>query len=224
MKIVNLCRECSIWMKSLFVILFRLELRSTFTVIMQLQNVNLIFPNLARRITFASLAKRSVYQKDGGSMNNLAVCYAKGVGVFKDSKRAFLWYKAASRAGCAYAMHSLGGCYYNGWGVAVNEKLAFRAFLQAAQHGHFAAACYLGLMYSYGEYVEKSQEKAFLWYRIGALHGDANSQYDLSKCLRYGEGCQVDRNFADLWLMIAAKNGSIEAREYLKGIVNKTIS
>jgi TPR repeat protein len=108
--------------------------------------------------------------------------------------------------------------------VAVNDKLAFRAFLQAAQHGYFAAACYLGLMYSYGEYVEKSQEKAFLWYRIGALHGDANSQYDLSKCLRYGEGCQVDRNFADLWLMIAAKNGSIEAREYLKGIVNKTIS
>ena len=174
--------ECKVWAIALLAIaLPKNMMRLNLVEIMKLQHASLVFPSSARCLAFRLLARQCLGRADGDSMNNLAVCYALGVGTAKDDRKAFLWYKASSCAGCGYAAHSLGGCYYNGWGTSVNYELAFRAFLRAVRLGRYSAACFLGLMYSRGEYVEKSQEKSFFWYRIGALNGDANSQYDLSK-------------------------------------------
>lgn len=212
----TLFSECAIWLNGLWVALSARgrRMRDVHSVV-RLQKLQYVFPRLGRRLCFRFLSKECLLRKDPACMNNLAVCYAKGLGCLVDPKKSFLWYKASSQAGCIYATHSLAGCYYNGFGTSVDDEAAFKLFYQAYLGGRNESACFLGLMYSRGEYVEKSAEKAFMWYRIGALLGDANSQYDLSKCFRYGEGCMKDVDLADIWLMVASKNDSSEAREDL---------
>ena len=216
-RIMNVCKEIALWIRGTWLIfIVRRVTIARLASIMKLQGCSRVFPKCAKRLVFSFLARASMQGRDGAIMNNLAVCYARGLGTAKNERKAFLWYKAASENGCAHAAHSLGGCYYNGWGTKVNDECAFKAFLKSVRLGNYKSACYLGLMHFYGEYVEKSHEKSFLWYRLGALHGDANSQYDLAKCYRNGHGCETSPMMADAWLYIAAQSGSEEARDELE--------
>ncbi len=216
MNILCVCNEVGYWIHGVWVSLFvRRVTIARLGTIMKLQECSYVFPKCAKRFVFSLLARASTQRCDGAIMNNLAVCYARGLGTIKNDRKAFLWYKVASENGCAYAAHSLGGCYYNGFGTQVNNECAFKSFLRSLRLGNYKSACFLGLMYFHGEYVEKSFDKSFLWYRVGALHGDANSQYDLAKCYRNGHGCESNQMMADVWLYIAARSGSEEARDEL---------
>jgi TPR repeat protein len=55
---------------------------------------------------------------------NLAVCYADGHGVAKDSVEAVRWYRKAAEQNLAEAQSNLGQCYAKGLGVAKNETEA----------------------------------------------------------------------------------------------------
>lgn len=214
MNIICFFNEVSYWIQVVLVSLFAQRVTSArLASIMKLQECSYLFPKCAKRFVFSFLARASMQMRDGAIQNNLAVCYAKGLGIAKNERKAFLWYKVASENGCAYAAHSLGGCYYNGFGTQVDNECAFKAFLSSVRLGNYKSACFLGLMYFHGEYVEKSSEKSFLCYRLGALHGDTNSQYDLAKCYRNGDGCVRNQMMADLWLYIAAQSGSEDARD-----------
>lgn len=217
MKKMNILIEVAYWVQGIWVsLLGRRVAIARLASIMKLQGCSRVFPKYAKRFVFSYLARASMQRRDGAIMNNLAVCYAMGLGIAKNERKAFLWYKEASENGCAYAAHSLGGCYYNGFGTDVNNECAFKAFLKSVRLGNYKSACFLGLMYFYGEYVEKSSDKSFMWYRLGALHGDANSQYGLAKCYRNGHGCESSQMMADVWLYIAVQSGSEDARDELE--------
>lgn len=179
--------------------------------VMWLQTCRFVSPENARRFVYRFLAYNSVKTMDPRCMNNLGVCYARGLGTVRCPRKAFLWYKQSGARGCVQALHTLGGCYYNGFGTDVDYECAYKAFYRALKLGHVPSACFLGLMYARGEYVDRSERRSYLWYRYGALHGDCNAQYDYSVCLRYGEGCKKSDEEADKWLSIAAGNGSEEA-------------
>lgn len=212
--VMNVCKEITLWIRGIWLIhVVRRVTIARLASIMKLQECSCLFPKCAKRFVFSFLARASMQMRDGAIQNNLAVCYARGLGTDKNERKSFLWYKVASENGCAHAAHSLGWCYYNGWGTRTNDEYAFKSFLKSVRMGNYKSACYLGLMYFYGEYVEKSYEKSFLWYRFGALHGDAYSQYDLAKCYRNGDGCESNQMMADLWLYLAAQSGSEDARD-----------
>jgi len=220
MKLLAICVECFLWMYCpVCALLYSSGCRHPVLLgsAMRLQSSRYVFPGKARYFLYKYLARNSIKFKDPLSMNNLGVCYAKGLGTTLNPRKAYLWYKQSGLHGCAQALHSLGGCYYNGFGTNQNLEDAYKSFYCALKLGCVSSACYLGLMYSRGEYVNRSERKAYLWYRYGALHGDCNSQYDFSVCLRYGEGCNASEDEAEKWLAIAAHNGSEEALECLKG-------
>lgn len=218
MKVCVIFAEFLCWLKffvSKFLYCNCCRCKKLLGIIMRLQSCEFVFPENGRRLVFKFLVRNCVKSKDPLCMNNLGVCYARGLGTTVNPRKAFLWYKQSGLRGCAQAMHSLGGCYYNGFGTNKSTEAAYKSFHSALKHGCVASACFLGLMHSRGEYVKKSERKAYLWYRYGALHGDCNSQYDYSICLRYGEGCNASEDDAEKWLLIAARNGSEEALECL---------
>ena len=69
------------------------------------------------------------------AMLKLAECYALGIGVKKNRKEAFLWYKKSHGAGLDDANLPLGVCYARGVGVAFDYRLAIKYLTRAAELG-----------------------------------------------------------------------------------------
>ena len=62
--------------------------------------------------------------------------YFNGWGVKTDYKKAFFWYKMASKNGNTYAQYKLGDMYWNGFGVDVNTDTAQIWWKKAADKGY----------------------------------------------------------------------------------------
>lgn len=62
--------------------------------------------------------------------------YVDGVGVSKDYKQAFNWYKKAAAKNMAAAQYSVGAMYANGYGVGRNMQEAKKWFQKAAKQGN----------------------------------------------------------------------------------------
>ncbi len=80
---------------------------------------------------------------DDGAQLNVGYCYDVGKGVRKNTSRAMLWYKDASRRGNCAAAHNI-GTVYRDKGVF---GLARRWFLNAIKRGHAGSAIELAKLY-----------------------------------------------------------------------------
>lgn len=65
----------------------------------------------------------------------LAECYALGIGVARDRREAYSWYKYAADKKCDLAYFPLGICYSRGVGIAFNGKLAIKYLTLAKAAG-----------------------------------------------------------------------------------------
>jgi TPR repeat protein len=65
--------------------------------------------------------------------------YEVGMGVEKNPKEVFKWYKKAAEQGHAKAQHNLGFMYVTGKGVKQNKILAYKWWLKAAKQGESTA-------------------------------------------------------------------------------------
>ena len=61
--------------------------------------------------------RKAAYEGDAKAMNNLGVCYHRGLGVKENHQKAFEWYVKAALADDVYGCFNVGECYYNGDGV-----------------------------------------------------------------------------------------------------------
>ena len=144
---------------------------------------------------------------DGWSQNKLGYCYACGIGVEKDYKKAFEWYRKAAEQGDRSATGNVGWCYETGNGVAKDEKEAVKWYGKAAEKGDAWSQNKLAFCYACGIGVEKDYKKAFEWYCKAAEQGVGSATGNVGWCYETGNGVAKDEKEAVNWYGKAAEKG-----------------
>jgi len=98
----------------------------------------------------------------------LALRYANGEGVPRDSEEAARWYRKAAEQGLAPAQYQLALRYANGDGVARDFEEAVKWYRRAAGQGVAFAQFNLGVRYANGQGIERDPVLAYLWFSLAA--------------------------------------------------------
>ncbi len=131
---------------------------------------------------------------------NIGILYMKGLGVDKDLRQAFNWYKRAAVGGNVDAMYNLATMYNQGKVVFRSQKDALKWWQKAADAGNDAAMFNLGVMYAYGRGVRKNTEKAITLWKKAAAKGNKDARAALYKIYSEGLfGIAVDPQQAARW-------------------------
>ena len=117
---------------------------------------------------------------------NLGILYQKGLGVEKNPKTAFIWYKRASANGNTDAMYNLGIMYDHGKVIYRSPKDATKWWIKAAELGNEFAQFNIAVEYAYGRTLGKDVDKAIMWWKKSAAQGNKDSRAALYKT--YTEG------------------------------------
>lgn len=149
---------------------------------------------------------------DVGATNTLAVMYAHGRGVPKDTTKAISLYRVAAEAGNVDAQFNLATMYSSGTGVAKNLETAAVWFSKAAVGGDATSQRMLGVMYFDGMGVGKDGAIAAKWFRQGADGGDTAAQRRLGEMYAYGDGIEKDEAAGAAQLSKAAAGGDAIAQ------------
>lgn len=131
---------------------------------------------------------------------NIGILYNQGLGVEKNEKTAFIWFKRAASNGNTDAMYNLALMYNQGRVVYRSPKDAFKWWKKAAELGNDAAQFNLGVMYVYGRSVKKDTIEALKWWKQSAQQGNKDARDVLYKT--YTEGMfdiPVDLKEAKHW-------------------------
>ncbi|MFK5912907.1 MAG: tetratricopeptide repeat protein [Woeseiaceae bacterium] len=123
---------------------------------------------------------------DSYAQYNLGIMYQKGLGVEKNLKAAFAWYKRASANGHTDAMYNLALMYNKGRVVYRSPKDAVKWWRKAAELGNAEAQFNIGVEYFYGRKIGKDIPKALMWWKKSARQGNKSSRAALYKA--YNEG------------------------------------
>jgi len=137
---------------------------------------------------------------DADAQYNLGILYMKGLGVEKNLKTAFIWYKRASANGHTDAMFNLGSMYNKGKVIVRSTKDANRWWLKAAELGNDAAQFNIAVKYAYGGSVRKDVNEALKWWRKSALQGNKDARAALHQIYTEGLlGITADPQKAKRW-------------------------
>lgn len=117
---------------------------------------------------------------------NLGILYQKGLGVEKNPKTAFIWYKRASANGHTDAMYNLGIMYDKGRVIYRSPKDATNWWKKAAELGNAAAQFNIAVEYAYGRTLGKDVPLAIKWWKKAATQGHKDSRTALHRV--YSEG------------------------------------
>lgn len=117
---------------------------------------------------------------------NIGILYMKGLGVEKNEKTAFIWFKRASSNGNTDAMYNLGMMYNQGRVIYRSPKDAFQWWKKAAELGNAAAQFNLGVVYVYGRSVGQDTSEALKWWKKAAQQGNKDAKEALHRV--YSEG------------------------------------
>jgi len=111
---------------------------------------------------------------------NLGLCYKEGIGVKKNFRRAFYWYRRSALQGESHALLSLGILYELGRGVARDLESAFYCYNKSAKQGNTNAKEILTSMLSI-KYLEDEIKLQFrLWLRKRKLETKNEYAYRVS--------------------------------------------
>lgn len=125
-------------------------------------------------------------KENADAQYNLGILYMKGLGVEKNIKTAFIWYKRASANGHTDAMFNLGTMYNKGKVIYRSPKDANRWWLKAAELGNDAAQFNIAVEYAYGRNLGKNVDEAIKWWKKSALQGNKDARAALHRT--YTEG------------------------------------
>ncbi|RHZ48310.1 hypothetical protein Glove_553g2 [Diversispora epigaea] len=146
---------------------------------------------------------------------SLAQVYLYGLGVDKDSKKAFrIFYKLANK-GSLMAVNSVAYCYYNGFGVEKNEQKAFGLYLKSAEKGFLLAQFNVGWCYEYGTGVTKDEARGFQWVTKSVHAGNINAMCNVGYDYDNGIGVGINEKEAFNWYLKAAEKEQHTAQHNL---------
>lgn len=142
----------------------------------------------------------------------LAQMYNFGIGIEKDEKKAFRWFKKAAENGSSSAMNALATAYNEGKFVSKNAREEIRWLKTAAENGDSDALFKLGV-YSYsGKKMKKDIHRAFNYFEKSAHLGQPTAWYNLGIMYRNGDGVKKDVDKARSWFERAALIGDYKAQ------------
>ncbi|RHZ89552.1 hypothetical protein Glove_13g42 [Diversispora epigaea] len=109
---------------------------------------------------FSPLKKLHNINKEISTIS-LADMYFDGLGVEKDTKKAFRIYSKVADEGSFNALNAVAYCYDNGFGVEKNEEKAFELYLKSAGKGFLNAQLNVNMCYQDGTGITKDEAKGF---------------------------------------------------------------
>jgi len=171
-------------------------------------------------------------QGDMDAMLSLGYCYEYGIGILKDTRKAFELYTKAAKKGLAVAQLVLGYCCEHGIGTfgsdgdrpgSIQLTEAIHWYKQAAEQQNAEAMCNLGVLYEAGESVKQDLARAINLYEKSAALGHDKAYLNLGLC--YEQGIGVDQNFntAITKYKEAIKLGNAEAEGCLGSLYEQGI-
>ena len=151
--------------------------------------------------------KAAATQGDAAAQYDLAVRYADGRAVPRDSKISAQWFEKAATKGSAPAQYRLGAIYERGMGVTRDPVLARLWYQRAADRGNARAMHNLAVLYAEGTDGKPNYSDAVIWFRKAAEFGVRDSQYNLA--ILYARGLGTGQNLVEsyVWFSAAAAQG-----------------
>lgn len=145
-----------------------------------------------------------------GAIGNM---YSVGIGVEKDERRAFEWFRNAAGAGDPAGQLALGQIYENGRGIAQDNMEALKWYQKAADQGLAEGQDSVGYFYSAGLGVAKNDGEAVVWMRKAAEQGMATAENNLAIMYASGRGVTKDPAQALMWHQRAERHGFEKAKQ-----------
>ncbi|RHZ60869.1 hypothetical protein Glove_350g57 [Diversispora epigaea] len=142
------------------------------------------------------------------SIISLADMYLDGLGVEKDTKKAFQIYYKVAGEGSNMALNSMAYCYDKGFGVEKNEEKAFELYLKSAEKGNPDAQFNISECCMEGIGIEQDKEKGFQLHLKFALSGNMDAIHNTGYCYEKGIGTGVDYKLALKWYFKGAEKGN----------------
>lgn len=138
-----------------------------------------------------------IAEKDNADAQyNLGILYQRGLGVEKNPKTAFIWYKRASANGHTDAMYNLGIMYNKGRVVYRSPKDAIKWWKKSAELGNAEAQFNIAVEYFYGRNMGKDVPKAIVWWKKSARQGNKSARAALYQV--YSEGLySIEKNLKE---------------------------
>lgn len=155
-----------------------------------------------------------IAQAEGGdvsAMNQVAHVYSDNAD-FKDSEKAFIWYKKSAELGNVNSMSNLGGwCYLQGNGTEKNIPLADEWLKKCVENGGVWTWAFNEIANIFANDAQyKDFSKAFYWYKKSAETGDVLGMSNLGGwCYLWGNGVEKNIPLAIELLEKAAKQDNV---------------
>ncbi|RHZ87625.1 hypothetical protein Glove_33g115 [Diversispora epigaea] len=127
----------------------------------------------------------------------IADMYFDGLGVEKNTKKAFQIYSKAADEGSHIALNCMVYCYGNGFGVEKNEEKAFELFLKSAEKGYLVAQYNVCIFYKDGTGISKDEAKGFQCFIKSARAGNTSSICNVGICYENDIGVDEDQKEAN---------------------------
>jgi TPR repeat protein len=163
--------------------------------------------------------KTETKKNNSHAENLLGYCYKYGIGVNKDYKLAFHYFKLSADGGNHHGENNLGYYYYqDGTGVNKDYELAFHYFKLSTDGGNHAGENNLGYYYQYGEGVEKDDKLAFHYYKLSADGGNHDGENNLGYCYKYGIGVNKDYELAFHYFKLSTNGGNYKGENNLNDL------
>ena len=142
-----------------------------------------------------------IAEKDNADAQyNIGILYMKGLGVEKNEKTAFIWYKRSAANGNTDAMYNLGTMYNQGRVVVRSTKDAVKWWRKSAELGNASGQFNLGVVYAYGRRVKQNTEEAIKWWKKSAQQGNKDARAALYQTYTEGLfGIPVNPKEAKRW-------------------------
>ena len=156
-----------------------------------------------------------VQNEDVVATRLLAKMYTDGLGLAKDEKKGFKYWKKVAETGDAMSQHKVGECYQYGRGINKNGDEAVKWYTLAAEQGYKEAQYDLGNCFDKGIGVNQNKMEAFRWYEKAARQGYADAMVNVGYSYLNGEGVTKDDSKAVEWLRKAADKGQPTAQRNL---------
>lgn len=146
-----------------------------------------------------------------GAYHNMGNLYRKGLGVEKNSQKAFELFLYAAERGHPEDQGNVGYMYMQGDGIKQDYKSAKIWFERAAAQNWGTAFDKLGLIYLKGLGTKKDPRAAIENFRKGADLGDRNAMVNLANLYKDGIGVEKDLKKAFDTYSRAARLGAVAA-------------
>ena len=145
-----------------------------------------------------------------------------GAGLWRDEKKAVMWFRNAADQGFAPAQYSLALLYYNGLSTADYEpdyEETISWLDRAVKQKYLPSMTLLGRMYVSGEGIKKDVGRGVELWRFAAEHGFHTAQVLMGMVYHRGDlGVPRDLDMAYQWYQRAADQGDEFGKDQLRHI------